>query len=123
MRYHGRMSWAIDFTPEAEAWIDQLSEQEFDRIAPAIDQLEEHGPSLGRPTVDSIKGSRHHNMKELRSRGGHLRVLFAFDPERKAILLVGGDKTNDWQGWYRTNIPVADRLYDQHLEALKGRTP
>jgi hypothetical protein len=62
-------------------------------------------------------------MKELRSRGGHLRVLFAFDPKRQAILLVGGDKTNDWEGWYDRNIPVADRLYDDHLKNLEPKNP
>jgi hypothetical protein len=119
MHYHDAMAWVIDFTPEAEAWLDGLDEDDFDRIAPAIDQLEEHGPTLGRPTVDRVEGSRHHNMKELRSRGGHLRALFAFDPARQAIVLVGGDKTNNWQGWYAENIPVADELYDGHLAARK----
>jgi len=68
--------------------------------------------------VDRIKGSRHHNMKELRSIGGHIRILFAFDPIRAAILLVGGDKTGQWSAWYRENIPVADHLYDEHLEQI-----
>ena len=63
--------WVIDFAPEAQEWIEGLESRDFDRIAPALDQLEEHGPNLGRPTVDTIKGSRHHNMKELRSRGGN----------------------------------------------------
>jgi hypothetical protein len=61
-------------------------------------------------------------MKELRSRGGNLRALFCVDPKRQAIVLIRGDKTGDWQGWYDDNIPVADDLYDRHLEELKGRT-
>lgn len=81
----------------------------------AIELLEERGPSLGRPAVDRIAGSRHHNMKELRSFGGHLRALFAFDPKRRAIVLLGGDKTNDWSGWYDRNVPVADDLFDEYL--------
>ncbi len=93
-----------------------LDGRDANRIGAAIDMLQEHGPRLGRPAVDSIKGSRHHNMKELRSRGGHLRALFAFDPSRSAIVLVGGDKSNDWSGWYRRMIPAADRLYDEHLK-------
>jgi hypothetical protein len=62
--------------------------------------FEQLGPNLGRPAVDSIKSSRHHNMKELRSVGGNLRALFCFDPRRTAIVLLGGDKSNDWVGWY-----------------------
>jgi hypothetical protein len=58
-------------------------------------------------------------MKELRPRGGNLRVLFAFDPRRMAILLIGGDKTNRWETWYRDVIPIADKLYDEHLEILR----
>jgi hypothetical protein len=60
------------------------------------------------------------NMKELRSVGGHIRALFAFDPRRRAIVLLGGDKTNDWKGWYERNIPRADKLYDKHLRSLGG---
>ena len=63
------------------------------QITAAIDELEARGPALGRPFVDRIKGSRHHKMKELRSIGGNIRVLLAFDPNREAILLIGGDKT------------------------------
>ncbi len=58
-------------------------------------------------------------MKELRPRGGNLRVLFAFDPRRAAILLMGGDKTGRWQAWYAEVIPIADDLYDEHLETLR----
>ncbi len=84
----------------------------------AIELLEQHGPTLGRPAVDRIEGSRHHNMKELRSFGGHLRALFAFDPERHATVLGGGDKRDDWTGWYERNIPVADDFDDAHLQEL-----
>ncbi len=79
--------------------------------------------------MDRIKGSRHHNMKELRSIGGNIRVLFAFDPNREAVLLIGGDKTGHWQRWYRENIPLADVLYDKNLEQydeddqVERRTP
>jgi hypothetical protein len=113
------MEWRVEMTDEAEAWYDALSDRDQERIAAAIDTLVEQGPSLGRPTVDSIKASRHHNMKELRSRGGNLRALFAFDPRRTAIILLGGDKTNDWSGWYERNIPLADDLYDQYLRELR----
>jgi hypothetical protein len=105
----------VRFTEEARTWYLSLRPEERIRVNASINRLRQIGPTLGRPTADRIKGSRHHNMKELRSTGGHLRVLFAFDPRQRAVLLVGGDKTNDWKGWYRTNIPKADKLFEQHL--------
>jgi hypothetical protein len=115
------VAWEIELTAQAEKWFMALNEDDADRIAATIDELERRGPGLGRPFVDTIKGSRHRNMKELRSIGGHLRALFAFDPRRHAIVLIGGDKSSDWKGWYRCNIPLADRAYDEHLRSL-GRT-
>ena len=85
----------------------------------SIDLLEQLGPNLGRPVVDSVKSSRHHHMKELRSVGGHLRALFCFDPRRTAIVLLGGDKSDDWIGWYDRNVPLADELYDGYLDELR----
>lgn len=117
------VAWEIELTDEAQVWIESLSDSEFAAMAAAIDRLELHGPSLGRPTVDTISGSRHHNMKELRSHGGNLRMLFAFDPRRTAIVLLGGDKTGDWKGWYDRNIPRADALYDEHLADLREHDP
>ncbi len=67
--------------------------------------------------METIKASRHQNMKELRS--GTIRVLFAFDPVRQAVLLIGGDKVGQWEAWYRRNIPVADDLYDEWLVELE----
>lgn len=88
-------------------------------LTAAIQVLETHGPSLGRPLVNTVKGSRHHNMKELRvSKGGTLRVLFAFDPRREAILLLGGDKSGRWEEWYEWAIPTADDRYDRHLAEI-----
>ena len=77
-------------------------------------QLREDGPSLGRPLVDRLKGSRIHHLKELRpgSRGrSEIRIIFAFDPARSALLLLGDDKAGNWERWYRDNVPVAERLY------------
>ena len=71
--------------------------------------------------ADTLKGSRHANMKELRPRGGNLRLLFAFDPTRTAIVLVAGDKTDNWTRWYKANIPVADDRYDEHLRQLRAK--
>ena len=109
------MSWDIYFTAYAERWILELSDTDCEAIMAAVELLEERGPSLGRPAVARIEGSRHHNMKELRSFGGYLRALFCFDPKRNAIVLLGGDKRHDWTGWYERTIPVADDLYDEHL--------
>lgn len=89
----------------------------------AIEVLKGSGPQLGRPLVDAVTASRHRNMKELRpgSAGrSELRLLFAFDPERRAIILVAGDKAGNWSRWYKKNIPVADDLFDEHLSRLRG---
>lgn len=113
------MAWEILLTERIERWLlEELDDAGRVQIVPAIDKLEEVGPTLGRPIVDRVKGSHHHNMKELRSTGGNIRVLFAFDPQRQAILLLGGDKTDQWTRWYTENIPIADDLYDAHLENL-----
>jgi hypothetical protein len=109
--------WEINLTDQLVEWFFALGDVERRQITAAIDELEARGPALGRPFVDRIKGSRHHNMKELRSVGGNIRVLFAFDPSREAVLLIGGDKTGRWQRWYEENIPIADALYDEYLES------
>ncbi len=117
------MAWEIEFTPEAEQWLKRLGAKDSDRVAAAIDALREHGPHLGGRRACLIRGSRHHNMKELRSVGGHIRMLFAFDPRQRGVLLLGGDKTNDWKGWYARNIPLADKLYDRHLRSIGKGEP
>jgi hypothetical protein len=113
-----RVAWNVYFTAVAEEWVLGLDDDNYTAMLAAIELLEVHGPSLGRPAVDRIEGSRHHNMKELRSFGGYLRALFAFDPKRRAIVLLGADKRGDWTGWYERNIPIADDLYDEHLRSL-----
>jgi hypothetical protein len=110
------MAWEIEASEQATEWLEGLDSDSFAKIAAAIDELEERGPSLGRPCVERITSSRHHNMKELRSIGQYLRILFAFDPTRTAILLIAGDKTGNWTRWYTTNVPLADDLYDRHLK-------
>ena len=96
-----------------------VMEDDQDDIDAAVRFLLEYGPALGRPFVDTIHRSRHANMKELRPQSSQIRVLFVFDPRRTAILLIGGDKTNRWNEWYARMIPVADQLYDEHLETLR----
>jgi hypothetical protein len=93
-------------------------------VIAAVELLGENGPQLGRPLVDAVVGSRHRNMKELRpgsSGRSELRILFAFDPQRRAIVLVAGDKAGNWKKWYLQNIPIADDRFDEHIVRLKGR--
>lgn len=113
-------SWLIEITDEYFAWFAGLDERQQDSLRADIEILERLGPYLARPFADSIKGSRHSNMKELRTMSGrrHLRSFFAFDPRRAAILLIGGDKTGD-KGFYDRMIPVADRLFDEYLAELR----
>jgi len=86
------LSWEIEFPDQAREWIESLDDEDYDAMAGVVDLLEQYGPALGRPAVDRIKGSRHQNMKELRSSGQHLRALFCFDPRRTAIVLLGLDR-------------------------------
>ena len=84
------------------------------------------GRALGRPRADTLTGSRHKNLKELRpdsSRRTEILILFAFDPRRQAILLVAGDKAGAWKKWYATNIPLAEERLDAHLHALRSTPP
>jgi hypothetical protein len=114
--------WEVDLEL-VETWLFELDQSSYEQVVAAVELLIEHGPHLGRPLVDSVVGSRHKNMKELRpgsSGRSELRILFAFDPKRKAILLMAGDKAGNWKKWYRNNIPVADTRFDDHLRALKG---
>ena len=113
------MAWEVEFTDEFGAWWNSLTTEEQEEINAKVELLEEHGPTLPRPHSDVIVTSRHANMKELRGRAGdaHLRVLYAFNPKRTAILLIGGDKTGK-PGWYEEFVPRADNLLDKHLEEL-----
>ena len=117
-----RGSWAVEFHPACEQWATQLEHTDAEALLAAIRVLRDQGPTLGRPLVDTVVASAHPNMKELRpgSTGRtEIRVLFAFDKARQAILLVGGDKSTDWKGWYAINIPIADRRFTEHQHALK----
>ncbi|MEN8235770.1 MAG: type II toxin-antitoxin system RelE/ParE family toxin, partial [Actinomycetota bacterium] len=93
--------WEVEYTDEFERWWMDLTAEQQEALEDRVMLLAEHGPRLRRPVVGSIESSRHPNMKELRvSSGGVLRVLFAFDPRRHAILLLGGNKTGNWAEWY-----------------------
>jgi hypothetical protein len=111
--------WEIRVTNELLAWIGTLDERTRAQVVDTIDRLAEAGPALGRPMVDSIAHSSVHHLKELRPGSAgrtEVRIMFAFDPWRSAILLTGGDKSGDWQGWYRRAIPHAEELYAEYLK-------
>lgn len=112
--------WEVEYTDEFERWWNDLDEHEQESLAASVRLLEVLGPELPRPHADTVKSSRHANMKELRTqhRGRPLRIFFAFDPTRSAILLIGGEKTGD-KRFYERMIPEADRLYEEHIRELK----
>ena len=117
--------WEIRVTNELLAWIGTLDERTRAQVVDAIDRLAEAGPALGRPLVDSIAHSSVRNLKELRpgSAGrSEVRIMFAFDPWRSAILLTGGDKSGNWQGWYRRAIPHAEQLFEEYLKERDAET-
>jgi hypothetical protein len=113
------MTWTVRGTEVFDGWFTSLSEAEREDVIATVDVLKALGPRLGFPHTSKINGSRHGQMRELRIQhaGRPYRVLYAFDPQRAAILLVGGDKTGNGR-WYRQMIPLADRLYDEHLNEL-----
>ena len=115
------MDWDVEYTDEFGAWWASLSEAEQESLAASVQLLEVRGPTLGFPHSSGIGGSKHSHMRELRTQhdGRPLRTLYAFDPRRSAILLIGGDKTGA-DRWYDVNVPIADRLYDEHLEQLRS---
>ena len=113
------MVWLVEYTDEFEAWWHSLDEDEQVSIAASVGLLESLGTQLPFPHSSAINQSRHGHMRELRTQhdGRPFRTMYAFDPRRSAILLIGGDKTGD-NRWYEKYIPVADQLYDEHLSAL-----
>ncbi len=114
------MSWVVEFTNEFEKWWLRLTEDEQISVDANVHLLEEYGPQLPFPKSSGINGSKHSHMRELRiQHEGHpLRILYAFDPRRIAMLPLGGDKTGN-SHWYERNVPIADRLYDEHLDELR----
>jgi len=115
--------WEVILWGDVESWLLALDERTYIRVAAAIDLLAAEGPRLGRPLVDRVSGSRHHNMKELRPRSdgrSAVRILFAFDPSRRAILLVAGDKAGRWHEWYAGALTIADDRWDAWLADEEG---
>jgi hypothetical protein len=115
------MEWNVEYTDEFESWWGELLDPVQEDVNAYVNLLIKKGPQLPFPYSSGINGSKHEHMRELRiqSGGKPIRVFYAFDPTRSAILLIGGDKTGD-DRFYETMIPVADTLYDSHLQELKS---
>ena len=116
------MKWEVGFDPAFDAEFDVLPISVQDELLAQAKLLEAFGPQLGRPRVDTLNGSRHANMKELRfeAENGVWRVAFAFDPKRRATLLVAGDKSGVGEKrFYRQLVKKADKRFDAHLDRLK----
>jgi len=120
---HSRLvNWVVEIADEFEVEFEALAEDVGIEILAFSRLLQQFGPQLGRPRVDTLKGSRHSNMKELRfsAADGEWRIAFAFDPKRKAILLVAGDKSGmSERRFYRELIRKADDRFDAHVARLK----
>ena len=112
--------WEIKRTEELAKWTKTLDGDAREAILKNIIILKEIGPNLGRPYVDTLKQSRHKNMKELRIQNKKrlFRILFIFDPDRKAVLLIGGDKYGD-KRFYEKIVPIADNLFDKYLASRR----
>lgn len=115
------MACSVEYTDEFGEWWDTLTESLQDEIDRVVGVLEEKGATLGFPYTSGIEGSRHGHMRELRiqHKGNPVRIFFAFNPLRNAILLIGGDKTGD-EAFYDRMTPIADDLYDTHLLELEA---
>ncbi len=115
------MEWGVEYTDEFEEWWGLLNEDEQETVAAYVILLEQKGPTLPYPYSSDIRGSRHTHMRELRvqHQGRPFRVLYAFDPRRSAILLIGGDKTGTGRRWYEIHVPLADSIYDRHIATLR----
>ena len=114
------MAWEVEYTNEFGQWWQELSESQQDSVAARVELLMEYGPNLLYPFSSNILRSRHGVMRELRvqSGGRPIRVFYAFDPRRTSILLIGGDKTGN-DRFYQEYVPLADDLYDEHLNELR----
>lgn len=116
------MRWRTERTDEFNGWWETLADLEQRRVAGRIRVLEQLGPDAGRPLVDTVDGSKHPNMKELRA-GKTTRVFFTFDPRRVAVLLIGGDKAGQTKRFYRQMVSKADKIYDAHLRRIAKGAP
>ena len=115
------MEWEVEYTDEFEEWWTTLNEDEQVSVDASVNLLEMKGPQLLFPHSSGINGSKYSHMRELRIQhgGDPYRVLYAFDPRRMAVLLIGGNKGGN-DNWYEEYIPIADKLYDEHLKEIES---
>lgn len=113
--------WEVEFTETFEQWWLELTEQEQDDVTAVVELLQEKGVHLPFPYSSGIEESKFSHMRELRiqSHGDPIRVLYAFDSRRVAILIIGGNKTGKEKQFYEKYVSLADKLYEEHLENLK----
>lgn len=120
--------WSIEYE-YIVPWLDKQDSGTVEGIFAALEQLEQFGPALGRPLVDTLTGTEVRNLKELRPASPgrtEVRILFAFDPKRQAVMLFAGDKSKGrngkgrWSGWYKNAIPLAEKMYQDHVRMLGG---
>src|SRR5580704_11199539 len=122
LREAAAVPYSLVMTPEVRAWLHDLRKRDRAsaiQVGQAIGMLLEAGPELGRPLADRVRHSRLSNLKELRpgSAGrSEIRILYIFDPRRKAVLLIAGDKAGKWEAWYRQAIPLAEQRYEDYLK-------
>ncbi|MGI6797774.1 type II toxin-antitoxin system RelE/ParE family toxin [Gordonia sihwensis] len=108
--------WEVILLDNVDNWVCELEDADYESVAAAIDMLSECGPALGRPFTDLVKGGKYKNMKELRPLGTSIRILFAFDPNQIAVLLVAGDKSGQWKSWYKGALKEAEARYAAWLD-------
>jgi hypothetical protein len=115
------MACEVEFTDEFGAWWDGLTVGEQESVRAYVRLLAEFGVALKHPYCSGVTGSKHSHMRELRvqHQGRPYRILYAFDPRRAALLLIGGDKTGN-DRWYEVFVPIADRIYDTHIAQLRS---
>ena len=113
------MSWNVEYTDEVESWWNGLTSDEQVEIDAVVGLLEERGPNLPFPYSSGVEQSKFSHMRELRiqCKGDPYRILYAFDPRRSAILLIGCNKAGDAR-WYEKFVPLADKLYEEHLKEI-----
>jgi hypothetical protein len=120
--YIPSMAWDVEYTDEFEAWWVDLDEAEQIDIDAVVGLLEEKGPHLPYPYSSDVKGAKYGSIRELRiqHKGKPYRIIYVFDPRRTAILLIGGKKVGG-RRWYDKYVPLAERIYENHLQTLKGK--
>jgi hypothetical protein len=118
------MTWNMVVVDPAKTWLHSLRATDPEtliQISAALTVLRRMGPTLGAPLAKPVKSSQFGNMRELRpgsAKNTEIRILYAFNPAQTAVILVGGDKSSDWDGWYKISVPIADSEYREHLNRI-----